>query len=234
MKKLMTILMSASLLAGVSSVANAAISLRVSDLNTTDSTTIGNDSALDTAQSGDEVFAWQDFSKIVASGTSFGVGNWAVDATGSTSDSTPYVDAMHLDSVEVSSSTGGTVEIAFSQTDMGRGKSPIFGQTSFALGSSTGSIVFELWADASNAAFGKGTLLYSGNGPTAPDFFSSSLPQMASDYSLTMLATITHDAKSSGTITSSFNYDVQIPAPGTLALLGLGLIGLGLSRKRKA
>ena len=48
-------------------------------------------------------------------------------------------------------------------------------------------------------------------------------------YAISLQAVITHG--SSGT--TSFDYQVEVAEPGTLALLGLGLLGFGLSRRRR-
>ena len=59
---------------------------------------------------------------------------------------------------------------------------------------------------------------------------SSAFMTGATPYSISLQAVIYHG----GAGTSSFDFQVQAPEPGTLALLGLGLAGLGLSRRRKA
>ena len=46
----------------------------------------------------------------------------------------------------------------------------------------------------------------------------------------------TNDRDSSGDIPAQFSLDnivVRVPEPGTLALLGLGLLGMGIVRRRK-
>jgi len=47
-------------------------------------------------------------------------------------------------------------------------------------------------------------------------------------YAISLQAVITHR----GAGTSSFDYQVQVPEPGTVALLGLGLLGMGFLRRR--
>jgi len=51
----------------------------------------------------------------------------------------------------------------------------------------------------------------------------------ATPYSITLQAVISHSEAG----TSSFDYQVQVPEPGTVALLSLGLLGLGLRRVRR-
>lgn len=169
------------------------------------------------------------------------VGSFLVSV--STGISTPILgDAfhpdLHLNSVDVSSGVG-SLTISLSVTDF---LGPI-GEGSFALslgGVTDGSVGVSLYLDNNNVAFGQATLLATLGG--AGGSFSSDAGGAAifgvgeSPFSLTIVAVITHtvdDLNSWGMAGSSFDAVVAVPEPGSLALLGIGLLGFGLVRRKR-
>ncbi len=160
------------------------------------------------------------------------IGTWLINVVSGFSSPAigdQHVDKIHLNSVNVSGGQG-TIYIRLTDTDFQR-LEDIY-TTDFG-GTTDGSVSFQSYADGSNTGFGQGLLL-SDSGTLFSGAFSGSdwgRISMEGAYSMSIYAAITHN---DGFQISSFDYAVSVAEPGTLALVGLGLLGLGLSRRRKA
>lgn len=196
--------------------ANAILVVQISDTSNFSGTTI---TAIDTDGDG--------FVNINSA-----LGGWnfnVVSGFGAPALGGPNLDEMDLNSVNVS---GGTGTIYMRLTDTGFSRLNTSFNTTFG-GTTDGSVSFQSYVDATNAAFGQGTLLSNSGIISAGAFsgFDNGAINMAGLYSLSIYAAITHGA---GFNVSSFDYNVKIPEPMTIALFGLGLLGLVASRRTKA
>lgn len=161
------------------------------------------------------------------------VGSFSANvATGT---SKPIISAptlLDLNGVHVSSAPG-TLEITLTDTDYLLNSQP--GHTSFitAIGGITdGLLEAQEWIDLNNQPFGMGLspgLL----GTFGPGVFSATeglgLELGTGPFSLTKQVRITHTGRNQIT---SFNLAAQVPEPTTLALMVIGLAGLGFAGRR--
>ena len=163
-----------------------------------------------------------------------GFGSFLMNATVGLSK--PVLDGpgniFDLNSVSVSGSAG-SLTIGLTDTDFYKKGA---GFLNFSIGGTTdGSIAASAYMDASNIEFGTGTLLgsmsYTGGGLNSGFGYNSSGTAIngTDPYSLTLVTTITH---ANATDTTSFDAAV-VPEPSILALISLGLVGLGFAGRRK-
>ena len=165
------------------------------------------------------------------------VGNFFINVT--TGLSKPILGSatlpdIDLSSVDVTSALGGTLTLEVTDTDfIGNAGVADFVSAIGGTQGSGGSLSYSTFADCSNSAFGTGIALssqsFSGGGAFSG---SSTTPTSlcSGNYSLTELVSLSLPGGFNGT---SFDANLAVPEPATLALFGAGLLALPFVTRRK-
>lgn len=162
------------------------------------------------------------------------LGDWNINVT--TGVSRPALGSELLPILDLASfnmTSGAAGSITLELTDTGFAPQPTGAHVGAEIGGTTsGSVRFQTFFDAGNAAFGQGTLLTDATYSSSP-FAGTGWNDITAlnPYSLTLLVKLTHD--SGFWQMSSFDATVKVPEPSTLLLLGIGIFGLGLLLRRR-
>lgn len=143
-------------------------------------------------------------------------------------------EILILDGIFSTPQGGGSVDIWLSDTGYTTNLPLMTLESSFSISGHPATVSVTNWYDTTNTLFGEGTEIFS-------DGFTNSLGSgegsltpglLATPYSLTTHISI--ERTSQGDSSFAAELSVNVPEPAALGLFGAALVGLGVTRRRRA